>query len=329
MRWLLMPKATEGQGKGVETDVSCIFTPFSVRHKASAGSLLDTVRPLGPVTLHDGAATVYGRYVGICKITSRLGRVHEPIPNLTHRDITIILFTRGKWSRAVKVGSAFAGELISHNTIVLLARALVDNYARAVQAVHRHKEDTFNMKTYSWRQTAIWQQFMARQMSQMPPMNDGIAYLASIARGPVTVDAVVVIADDGDLPKGELTVIDLGGRTLEDKCIFMIVAEAALQGPAHPTWHKVAMTLPLAESLDEFVSALPLQPFTIGGDHCEMCRVLVQQRSAGVGAANHAVRLGSSLSVSAPGIAPVPVKRKKLLCRWPARPVMKLRSLRQ
>jgi len=329
LRWLLMPKATIEAKTSLSGTTNCILTPFSVRHKSSAGAGLIEVSPLGPVNFDQGAATVYGRWVGTCKVISRLGRVHEPVPNSIYRDITLILFARGKWSRALRIASAFAGQFIEHSTAFLIARALIDNYSKALRAVRNGREAEFRVKTHSLKQTALWQHFTEIQVSQMPGMNNGVAYLASVNRGLVHVDTVIVLANDTDLVLvRELNVIDLAARTPDQKCIFMVVSESSLPHIKIATWHKVAMTLPLADQLDDMVTELPLQQFTIGGDECGVCRTLVHNTqkqtkfsippSAGVSMPQHITKQ-----------TPIPVRRKHLASRWPARPILKLRSQRK
>lgn len=53
IRWVLLPVAANT----VSDWVSCIFPPFSMRHKLSAGSGLDSVCPLGPLSIKDGAVS--------------------------------------------------------------------------------------------------------------------------------------------------------------------------------------------------------------------------------------------------------------------------------
>ena len=67
--------------------------------------------------------------------------------------------------------------------------------------------------------------------------------------------------------------IDLGGRTVDSRCIFMVVAGANANGDAHGSvLHKVAVTLPVLGDYERHIAELPLQEFTIGGEVCEVCQ---------------------------------------------------------
>ncbi len=74
VRWLLMPVVTSAPltHRGMR---SCILPSFERRHKLSAASALDTVRPLGHVRMEKGTAVVEGRRIGDCEIKERLGMV--------------------------------------------------------------------------------------------------------------------------------------------------------------------------------------------------------------------------------------------------------------
>ena len=119
---------------------SCILPSFKVRHKLSVGSALDTVRPLGYVRMEQGIAVVEGRWIGECEIKERSVTVHEPTPNRIHRNITLILFSQGKWRRACKVAQACGCGRYSSRQISIIAKALKRNFTRAARAV-RHQEN--------------------------------------------------------------------------------------------------------------------------------------------------------------------------------------------
>ncbi|KAH8671588.1 heterokaryon incompatibility protein-domain-containing protein [Xylariales sp. PMI_506] len=269
LRWLMMPMAAVPASSLQLGAQNCIVPPFSVRHKASAGSALDHVEPLGPLTISDGTAHVTGRYIGTCQIRFLLGKVHEPEQNRIHRDLTLILFTMGQWQRAVKIASAFGAGRYSHRQTLLIAQVLIENWPRAVRATRQKKEDEFRPKLRGSSHEFVWQDYIAFQMGQMPGMNEGVAYLASIRRESIAIDAVVVTDSYQDLSQTNLSVIDTGARTVDHRCIFLIVQPSdGVDG----TMHKVAVTLPVTDEFEILISALPLRTFAIGGSSCQVCK---------------------------------------------------------
>jgi hypothetical protein len=275
LRWLLMPAVPETAAPSSHVvPRNCTIVPFSMRHKASSGSALDEVRALGPVDVQNGTATVTGRLIGSCRVGPRLGRVHQPIPNRIYRDITLVLFTQGKWTRALRVATAFGAGRYDGRQTILIAQALLQSWPRAIQAVCHGKEDNFKMKLRRGRQNIIWQDFITLQMSFMPGMNESVAHLTTIRRSSVAIDAVLALAPDRPVPAGELAVIDIGGRTIDERCVFLIATPAAetTAGPGNAVMHKVCVTLPVSGDYEEAIQCLPTQTFALGGQDCEACR---------------------------------------------------------
>lgn len=274
IRWLLMPvasnTATAVTHRGWQ---SCILPPFEMRHKLSAGSALDTVQPLGHVHMEHGAVIIEGRWIGKCEINGRLGTVHEPVPNRIHRDITLIQFSQGRWSRACRVARAFGAGRYSPHQINVIAKALTRNWPLALRAMNDHKEDSFRMRHMSRQDRRVWDDFMELQMGQMPGINEGTAHLARLQRRSIVVETAIVLPAAYTVPKNKLGVIDLGARTIDDRCIFLVVTENDTNtGADGPAYHKVAVTLPITGDFDDYITQLPLQQFAIGGDACGTCR---------------------------------------------------------
>lgn len=272
IRWLLMPVASSESltHRGM---ASCILPPFQIRHKLSSGSALDTVKPLGSVKMEQGTVVVEGRRIGTCEIKERLGVVHEPVPNRIHRDITLMLFSQGKWRRACRVARAFGAGRYSPQQIHVIARILKRNYVRAVRAVRYHREADFSLRRMSKSESHIWGDFMEFQMGQMPGMNEGVAYLAHLSRQSTLVEAVVVLPPDDEPVQMGLDVIDLGGRTLDKRCIFMVVTATKNDGDTDVSvLHKVAVTLPVTGDYENYIVQVPLQKFAIGGEACVICQ---------------------------------------------------------
>ncbi|KAH6647830.1 heterokaryon incompatibility [Truncatella angustata] len=269
LRWLLLP--TIGPASAIHEN--CIVVPFSVRHEASSCSVLDKLYPLGPCSVSNGAATVTGRFLGFCHIEKRLGAVHEPEPNHIHRDITVILYAAGRWSYALRVGSALSAGRYKTRHIVSIAQALIDNWSGALRAVHRGSEERFKMKFRTEGQARIWKDFMLFMASRLTGLNAGVAYLATIRRASMRVDTIIVVARDQHLPAGELAVVDVGGRTPDGLCVFLIATKSTTSGAEalSNARHKVAVTLPLSSAFEGLVKHFKLESFTFGGRNCQVC----------------------------------------------------------
>ncbi|RSL40047.1 hypothetical protein CEP54_016203 [Fusarium duplospermum] len=275
LRWLLMPVATFAplthRGKP-----SCILPAFDIRHKLSASSCLDTVKPLGLVRMKEGTVIVDGRWLGVCTVEEHLGTVHEPVPNQIHRDITLVLFSQGKSRRARKVASAFGGGRYNSRQISVIATILKRNFRKAVRAVKLQRERDFRLRLLTAIEHTIWGDFMEFQMGQMPGMNEGTAYLAQLRRQSILVEAPIVLPTTQAIPSTELGIIDLGARTIDGRCVFMIVAGASADGDMRGSvLHRVAVTLPVTGDYENHIAKLPLREFAIGGEACEICQ---QQR---------------------------------------------------
>jgi hypothetical protein len=254
---------------------NCIVPPFHVRHLVSSGSTLGSVRPLGPVDVHTGTVSVTGRRIGYCRLLTKLGAVHGSTPDFIHPDITLISFGRGQWKRAQQVASAFGRGCYNLQQLTMIARTLADNFGRAMKAVMARSQKDFRPRFRSRLQKSVWSDFMRIQASMIPGMYSGIPYLARLSHEHISVNAVVVLGSYK--PVNALEVIDLGGRTLDDRCIFMIVerpttaSAVAATGANGFALHKVAVTLAVTGEYEPFVQQLPLESFNIGGMNCWYC----------------------------------------------------------
>lgn len=311
VRWLLMPAVLDGSAKSSSPKVNCAFPAFNGRHKASASSGLDSVSPLGATSVANGTCEVSGRWIGACKLMTKLGTVHEPTPNRIHRDITLILFAKGRWQRAYLVALVFGAGRYSERQLRLIARTLVTNFWRCRKSVCNRSEDTFKPRFSDQSQRFVWSDFMELQMSQMPPINDGIAYLAQIGRaGGQYFHAVIVLGDCIPDPGAYLDVVDMGARTNSGRCVFLVLMRPSTtpdqlkSGPSSSlglvsgndgssaiwetfTFHKAAVTLPVSDDIGDTIMQLPLTRFKIGGQSCWYCGANAS------GTASHSAR-GSS-----------------------------------
>jgi hypothetical protein len=107
IRWLMLPPGSSTAKPGSASRINCVLPCFSERHDLSSASFLDSVMPFGSPTAKDGTFTLTGRYIGSCKLIRRLGSTHRSKSGFYHRDITLILFSQGKWSIALQGARAF------------------------------------------------------------------------------------------------------------------------------------------------------------------------------------------------------------------------------
>lgn len=282
LRWLMLPMVSPHIRSAQDVaSVDCIVPSFQTRHKASSGSCLDSVDPLGPCHVQDGTAVVTGRVIGTCTITTRLGSVYEPERNRIHRDITLILFAKSKWHRAVRIASAFGAGRYDKRQTQMIAQCLIDNWETASRAIRKHNEHDLRLIYRSPRHGALWAEFMDFQQGQMPGMNEGIAYLATIHRQGAYLDVVVVLAAHQVVPPGVLSVIDLGARTIDHRCVLMLAAQDPSCGAnvdQHATLHKIAVTLPITGKYEALLESLPLDTLRIGGTSCRTCEAIASKR---------------------------------------------------
>jgi hypothetical protein len=265
IRWLLLPKGLEPHAD--KEPGSCVLPCFAERHKLSGSSSLDHVNPLGPVTVENGSATVYARCIGQVRVIRRLGRVYQAHNGRLHRDITLILFSRARWSLALQLVSAFGGGRYDYKQAKSLARVLTRSYVHAIEATTRGKEEDFRPIFDNSYHLHIWNDFMSLQQSQMIGLNEGEGYLCHIANDLSKFLAVLVTG--GEVPTEQAMALDFEARSPDRRFILMIARgwdEKALD------LHKIGMTLPVSDDLSRLWSHIQLRQYNIGGDKCMICR---------------------------------------------------------
>jgi hypothetical protein len=294
-RWIFLPPVADWRTGAVSTSGNCLMPSFQARGKASQNSGLDTVRvKTGVMTTTDGGVKLIGRWAGMCKLVRRLGTIYEKPENLIHRDLTLILFARGSWQMAIRIVTAFGGGRYSWKQILALAQILKANYDRATTAIRKGTEENLRLRRLTRYQSIVWKDFMQLAMSQMLPMNDGVAYLAEVTNETKSTD-IIIVSDDSQ-PKKELHALDFGVHNSSQRNVFMIVT--AMGTHHHSTnasynllqegpLHKVGMSLPMIVTKNVYKArayrchtvALNLMNFTIGGRSCHICRGLTQEES--------------------------------------------------
>jgi hypothetical protein len=250
-RWLFLPPVLQkGSNLGIKSS-NCVMPHFKTRQQSSQYSGLDTVRvQTGEVVLQNGGIKVRGRWAGSCRMVQRLGKVYQDNQGYLRRDITLILFAKGSWKSALRITAAFGGGRYSWKQILALAQVLRANYNVVTAAVSARKERELVLQKMTNYQEAIWEDFMQLVMSQMLPMNDGVAYLAEI-KNELKTTTTIVVTDDGQ-PLRNLHALDFGATNVSERPTFMVVAmpksrtsRAGLTGGHLGVLHKVGMTVPM------------------------------------------------------------------------------------
>ena len=288
VRWALLPPTSPPLGASLYRSyptLNCAMPPFSTRHQASSGSGLDKVDPLGPVSVEDGVVTMPGRWVGVCRVTARLGRVHEDANGLLHRDMTLILFANNSWTRSLRVARAFGGGRYTRNKILNIAQVLKHNFYRAKLAVLLQKEDDFRPLFRNKHQQFLWSDFMLLQTTHMVVLNEAVAFLAEVQNEEHSTDLVIAIGANENLG-GKLFAVDFGAKNTSDRTILTIVemtdehlGQGVVAQRPSPSLHKVGVTAAV-EIVDPVkakkYSTIALSDgnnyyFSIGGSSCFRC----------------------------------------------------------
>ncbi|KAM0163661.1 hypothetical protein ACHAPG_001187 [Botrytis cinerea] len=277
-RWAFLPPVISES-----TSTNCIMPPFKSRHKSSQYSGLDTVHVKeGKVIISDGSINMQGRWAGSCRIIRRLGKVYRDLNGGLCRDITMILFASGRWKLALRLVAAFGGGRYSWKQSLAIAQVLQANYHGARKTARSEKGHTMVFRKLTEFQRTIWGDFMRLMMSQMIPLNDGIAYLACIKNTSKSTD-IIVVSDDHQ-PLNRLHALDFGIQDVSERSPFMIVSAPKTDvkvydgAPAKPL-HKIGMSLPtiVCKTLRKaivykchFINSNSHE-FNIGGKACWFC----------------------------------------------------------
>jgi hypothetical protein len=284
-RWIFLPPVITSIALA-SNNGNCIMPDFKIRFKASQNSGLDTVSIDGKVELIDGSVKLSGRWAGSCHLIQRLGKIHEDNQGRLHRDITLILFAKGSWKLALRIVAGFGGGRYFWKQTLAIAQVLQANHARAISAVAAQKEHRMKLRRLTKFQSFVWADFMQLAMSQMPLMNDGIAYLARIENEIKSTD-IIVVTDDTQ-PRSGLHALDFGIQDPSGRSPFIIVAarkprsgvarSSTLQ-PGNEALHKVGMSIPMivhksnakARAYKCHIVMPTLRSFEIGGKACWVC----------------------------------------------------------
>ncbi|KAF2147607.1 hypothetical protein K461DRAFT_330248 [Myriangium duriaei CBS 260.36] len=222
IRWMLLP--VDGVPGDLTEQRNCIMPYFATRHKVSASSGLDFVRPLGSITLDCGGVNILIRRVGSVTALQRLGKVFESRDGRISRDIKLILFAESKTELSLLIATAFGGGRYSAEQIHAIAYVLRKSYAPTVAHVLNNSTDDFHPCCGNVYNQMVWDDFMQLQQSQMIGLNEGIGYLCQINSGPDSpvVTSVLVIGHD-QLP-AHLEALDFEAKCPDSRSVLMVVS---------------------------------------------------------------------------------------------------------
>lgn len=272
IRWAMLPKPAKSFTN------SCVIPAFNLRHELSSRSMLDHVEPFGAASMKNGTITLIGRRIGSCRLLRRLGSLHRS-ENGYHRDITLILFSNGRWSIALQLAQAFSASTYDGRRLKAIAQVMTTNYNKARQFVQHGREEMFTPFYATSLQFKAWSDLMLLlSQSIMDPMNGSIAYLARISRAIMgfSISILAIIVLDDRAPVGPLEAIDFNAITGQQQRILMVVEK-----PQSTTLitavslvvslHKAGTTLPVSGAYDTALDMLSFESFDIGGTRCAVC----------------------------------------------------------
>lgn len=291
IRWALLPPYVSPQNRlKSSSEWNCVLPDFYMRHQSSAALALDSINPVGPISVNtnDGTVTMTGSWAGSCKLIRRLGSVYEDsVKGLIHRDITFIVLAGGNWLLALRLASAFGAGRYNRKQTIMIARVRQSNFTRAIRVIERGTEESFRPKILGSREATVWVDFMELQMGVMPGMNHGVSYLVEIRNSIQLTYGVALFGDLKFVPiePAWLEALHFEANTPDDRWAIMIIQRPDTM-TENFTLHKEAMTLPLSLSSDinsakkygrHVLSVAACQQFRIGGSYCYICSTFMTE----------------------------------------------------
>jgi hypothetical protein len=95
IRWLMLPTASAAAKIGSTSSPNCALPSLF-------GLLSRFLHAFEAATVQNGSFTLAWRYIGSCTLIRWLGGTHRSKSGLYHRDISLIMFSKGKWSIALQ-----------------------------------------------------------------------------------------------------------------------------------------------------------------------------------------------------------------------------------
>ncbi|KAL4889290.1 heterokaryon incompatibility protein-domain-containing protein [Aspergillus ambiguus] len=275
LRWLMIPPTILPGNVG---GVTCEGVLFSKRHDLSSASGLDAVTPYGPVAVSEGTVSLSARLIGPCTILRKLGRVNRSEMEWVHRDISLIVYSKGDWSSAIDVAVAFGSGRYSNVQLILIAQVLTYNFGRALRYIQQHTEHRFYPILQSDLAGVIWANFMQLlSRSVMDTMNFGVGYLVRVRCPTTQVSFLTVLVTNGRRPEGSLMAFDCNARAADRRHTLLIgeMPAGEVQEQARISslpWHKAGVTIPVSEDYAFGWDKIPLRKINVGGSRCQICQ---------------------------------------------------------
>lgn len=278
LRWAMLPHACSTTSSSIqETNPNCVIPRFLRRHEVSSGSMLDSVTGFKPPSVTEGTVILAGRNVGRCRLLRKLGSSYEFSTGLIDRGLTLVLFSRGRWSHALKIALAFGAGRYSGAQLIAIAQILTNNYAKLCHCLHHGSENRWSpIMPTSFHET-VWQDFMQLlSRSVMDPLNVGVGYLARISSADPGVSFLTVVVTGGRKPTGRLEAIDVNAVTNDNRRVLMIVEHPSpgkVESEIRPSaLHKAGTTLPISDDFDSIWDQQELNEYVVGGSRCRVCK---------------------------------------------------------
>lgn len=281
VRWILLPTITTHFDTYYAPEAKrrashCLLPEFAHRTDKSVASCLDSVAPLGPVTVEKGTVTLSGRIVGNCTLFRKLGCVYRSKLGTFHRGITLAMFARGRWTTALQIVEAFGSTHYTRKQQLCLAQVLVDNYRKTASYVRRNPHSKVRFGMRSKYHYIVWEDFKQFQKERMNGLNHGTGFLARISSNTLPNSFLTVVIAAEDQPPRPLVALDFEAST-EDKSRILMIAEMPPSTEQHgvgvsaSSLHKVGTTIPIPVECGGEWSALPLEQISLGGSRCHIC----------------------------------------------------------
>jgi hypothetical protein len=276
LRWLMIPPAMLSIGEAAE--LTCEGVLCSRRHELSSASGLDTVTPYGPVVVSESTVSLTARHIGPCTILRKLGPVHRCGKGWVHRDLTLIVYSKGVWSLAIDIAVAFGSGRYRNKQLILIAQVLKNNYSRALRFIQRRMEEKFYPILQSELHRFVWRDFLQLlSRSVMDNMNFGVGYLVRVRCPTTKMSFLTVLVTNGLRPKGGLVAFDCNARSADRRHKLLIGERSTteLQKQASdPTliWHKAGVTISVGEDYAVGWNGIALGTINVGGSRCQVCK---------------------------------------------------------
>jgi hypothetical protein len=276
LRWLMIPPTMLSTEEAAE--LTCEGVLCSKRHELSSTSGLDTVTPYGSVVVSEATVSLTARHIGPCTILRKLGPVHRCDKGWVHRNLTLIVYSKGVWSSAIDVAVAFGSGRYSNVQLILIAQVLNNNYGRALRFIEQHIEEKFYPILQSELHRCVWADFMQLlSQSVMDTMNFGVGYLIRVRCPTTQMSFLTVLVTNGFCPNGGLVAFDCNARSVDRRHTLLIGEMSATEVQKRASdpaliWHKAGVTISVGEDYAFGWDDIPLETINVGGSRCQVCK---------------------------------------------------------